>query len=437
MQVHALRLELEGEQAAVTALQARVSQLASSEQAAVDDAAAVRSTLQAACASVAQQAATLGGGQQQQQHQEQQQQQPLAAGAALPQPAAGQSPANSQGGSLDQDVGTAVGTLVQRIRSLEQQLAMQAAELQRAAAPAVQAVGTQCSPPDRADAAVQSAPADDSGHIAAAATQTHADAAGGAEASAAHGSEAPQPGVSNAGDGYGRADPQQQRVAELTAQLADARLAEVAAKADHAASEARLQDAECKVGSVQWIAGCLRVDPRLVDRIEHLPINSRPCARLTRPLQLAEQQAALAAAEAKLAAAEHGPSCSCLTAEQQRAECSRLQAEVERLSGCVATARRDGEARLAEAAARAQAQKQVRDVARNTPSCRGRKQQTKLDGMNAVLPKELILNRHYCICPSTAGAAVPAGSAGGRQVRAERAALQRLRCSAPPAAGPA
>ena len=367
MQVHALRLELEGEQAAVTALQARVSQLALSEQAAVDDAAAVRSTLQAACASVAQQAATLGGGQQQQQHQEQQQQ-PLAAGAALPQPAAGQAPANSQGGSLDQDVGTAVGTLVQRIRSLEQQLAMQAAELQRAAAPAVQAVGTQCSPPDHADAAVQSAPADDSGHIAAAATQTDADAAGGAEALPAHGSEAPQPGASHAGDGYGRADPQQQRVAELTAQLADARLAEVAAKADHAASEARLQDAECKVGSVQWIAGRLRVDPRLVDRIEHLPINSRPCARFTRPLQLAVQQAALAAAEAKLAAAEHGPSCSCLAAEQQRAECSRLQAEVEQLSGCVATARRDGEARLAEAAAQAQAQKQVRGVASNTPS---------------------------------------------------------------------
>lgn len=72
-------------------------------------------------------------------------------------------------------------------------------------------------------------------------------------------------------------------------------------------------------------------------------------------LQLAEQQAALAAAEAKLADGEHGPSCSCPAAEQQRAECSRLQAEVERLSGCVAAARRDSEAQLAEA----QAQQQV------------------------------------------------------------------------------
>jgi hypothetical protein len=46
--------------------------------------------------------------------------------------------------------------------------------------------------------------------------------------------------------------------------------------------------------------------------------------------------------------------------EQLRAECSQLQAEVEMLGACLAAAQREGAAQLAEAAARAQAQQQVR-----------------------------------------------------------------------------
>jgi hypothetical protein len=45
--------------------------------------------------------------------------------------------------------------------------------------------------------------------------------------------------------------------------------------------------------------------------------------------------------------------------EQLRAECSQLQAEVQRLGACLAAAQREGAAQLAEAAARAQAQQQV------------------------------------------------------------------------------
>lgn len=368
LQVHGLHLELESEQAAAAALQTQVSQLLASEQAAVDDAAAVRSMLQAAYASAVQQAAALDDGRQQQAPVQQQQQRPGSPAADSQQPAAGlpHASASDQGGSLGQEVGAAVGALVQRIHSLEQQLAsqqqsLQEAELRQAAAPALQAAGVQCSPPDHADAAVQSAPTGDAaGSTAAAATQTDVEAAGAAAPAAEQGDDAAPSATSTSADGYGRADAQQQRVAELTTQLAEARLAEVAAKADHAASEARLQEAERKVG---WLAGGKEVLRLLLNLMLMLP---SPCVasypqplRLPTLLQLAEQQAALASADAKLAAAKHGPACSCQAAEEQRAECSRLQAEVERLSGCVAAVRRDGAAQLAEAAARAQAQQQA------------------------------------------------------------------------------
>lgn len=70
-------------------------------------------------------------------------------------------------------------------------------------------------------------------------------------------------------------------------------------------------------------------------------------------LQLEAEQARPASGAAEPPAV-HAP-----VVEQLRAECSQLQAEVQRLGACLAAAQREGAAELAEAAARAQAQQQV------------------------------------------------------------------------------
>lgn len=260
--MHALRLDLEGEQALVKQLQVKLDELAASEQAVIEDAAAVRCALQAACTAAAQEASASGSSlSEMPPTQQQQQQQRPEQGTAAWQQQAGIAPAaaggrgSQQGCTLGQEVGTAVGALVQRIHTLEQQLAsqqqaMQEAERLRAVAPAVQAAGVQCSPPAQSDAAVQAAPAD-LGCTAAAAAQTDTDAA-------VQGSGAAPPAPSPTPDAgsYGRADPQQERVTELTAQLAVARLAEVSAKADHAAIEARLLEAERKVRWLVCVHAC-------------------------------------------------------------------------------------------------------------------------------------------------------------------------------------
>lgn len=71
-------------------------------------------------------------------------------------------------------------------------------------------------------------------------------------------------------------------------------------------------------------------------------------------MQLEEHQK-----QAQAAAAEHGPSCTCPAAEQQRAEVEKLQAKVEELDGYVTTTRQAADTQLARAAADAQAQQQV------------------------------------------------------------------------------
>jgi hypothetical protein len=232
-QVHSLRLQLEDGQALLDQLKLKLNQLVAVEQAAAEEAAAVRSALQAAVAG-----GVAGGS---------------AAGSSSPVSSSSQ---QRPGGSLSlgEEVGAAVGTLVQRIKALEQQLAAQQQQLQEAATaaaqqhqqqqvaapPAAQAVGVQCEPPAppaaqavgvQCEAAVQAS-------AGVQAAEPHSLRASAAQTDAGQ----PEEDV-----GYGRADPQQQQVAQLTAQLAAARLAEVGAKAELAATEARLLEAEHKV----------------------------------------------------------------------------------------------------------------------------------------------------------------------------------------------
>lgn len=76
-------------------------------------------------------------------------------------------------------------------------------------------------------------------------------------------------------------------------------------------------------------------------------------------VQLAEQQAALAAAERKLAdASTHGPDCACPLAQQLRSECGRLHQEVEQLRSAAAAAQQQSEVRVTQTAMRGQAQLQ-------------------------------------------------------------------------------
>ncbi|PRW61371.1 leucine-rich repeat containing [Chlorella sorokiniana] len=287
-QVYALRLDLEEQQALAGQLEAKLSQLAAAEQAALADAAEVRSALQAAQLASSGAAHTAG-----------QQPDNMVAGAAV----AG--PTSSSSGSLGKQVGIAVSALVERTRALEQQLGQQQAALERAQQrPAGVAVAVQCDSQARADAAMQAEP----GSAVPASTQT--------ESAGQQGTAAAGPSVH-----YGQADPEQQQVAELTQQLPDSRLATVAAKAEQAAAQSKLQEAEC---------------------------------------QLAEQQAALAAAERKLAeTGAHNADCACPLAQQLRSECGRLQAEVEQLRSAAAAAQQQSEARLADAVQQGQAQLQA------------------------------------------------------------------------------
>lgn len=203
-------------------LEAKLSQLAAAEQAAAADAAEVRTALQEAqLVSIA--AAQAAG------------QEPLGQAGAHPrkqpdgvQPAA----ANPSHSSLGKQVGTAVAALRARVHSLEQQVAKQQAALEQAQQrPAMVAAAVQCGCESHSDAAVQAEP----GSGVPASTQTVAAVLGTA---------------ADAGPtaGYGQAQPEQQQMAELTQHLADARLTAVAAKAEQAAAQSRLRDAERQVG---------------------------------------------------------------------------------------------------------------------------------------------------------------------------------------------
>jgi len=190
--VYGLRLELEEGRAVTGQLEAKLSQLAAAEQAAAADAAAVRSALQAISLN------------------------------SMPPAVAGVAAGDAT--SLGKQVGTAISALVERVQSLEQQVAQQQAALEQAQQrPQVVASAVQCDSQPQSDAAMQAEP----GSAVPASTQTEA---AGPEA------------------GYGQAHPEQQQVAELTQQLADARLAAVAAKADQAAAQSKLQAAERQVG---------------------------------------------------------------------------------------------------------------------------------------------------------------------------------------------
>jgi hypothetical protein len=233
-QVHSLRLQLEDGQALLDRLKLKLGQLAAAEQAAAAEAAAVRSALQAAGAT--------GGG--------------SAAGSGSP-----------YSSSLGEEVGAAVGTLVQRIQALEQQVTSQQQQLQdaataaaqleqqqqqAAASPPMEAVGVQCEPPAppaaqtvgvQCEAAVQAS-------AGVQAVEPHDMRASAAQTDAGQ----PEEDVC-----YGRADPKQQQVVQLTAQLAAARLAEVGAKAELAGTEARLLEAERQVrGWVVPTQRCVR-----------------------------------------------------------------------------------------------------------------------------------------------------------------------------------
>lgn len=234
LQVHSLRLALEDSQALLGQLKNKLDELTTAEQAAQQEAAAVTRTLAAVLQQVpglplaepqgtcVQQAGSVPGATNCLPH------------TASQQPGSSQHAAGSQqvhsSGSLDRQVGSALTTLLQRISALEQQLASQ----QECAAADKHTVGVQCDPPATASTAVQAAPSATANSVASC-TQTDTD---GAQAS---GSPV-ETGTAEAE--YGRPDAQQQQVAELTAQLAAARLAEVAVKAD---AETRLLEAERKV----------------------------------------------------------------------------------------------------------------------------------------------------------------------------------------------
>ena len=231
-QVHSLRLQLEDGQALLDQLKLKIGQLAAAEQAAAEEAAAVRSTLQGAVSGVA------------------------AGGSAADSGGLDSSSQQRPGGSLGDEVGTAVGTLVRRIQALEQQLAGQQQQLQEAATaaaqqqqqhhqaaaapPAMEAVGVQCEP--AAPPALQAVGVQCEAAPQASAGVQAAEPRGMRASAAQTDAGQPEEDVS-----YGRADPQQQQVAQLTAQLAAARLAEVGAKAELAGTEVRLLEAEREV----------------------------------------------------------------------------------------------------------------------------------------------------------------------------------------------
>ncbi|KAL4423912.1 hypothetical protein ABPG75_001213 [Micractinium tetrahymenae] len=304
-QVHALRLELEDGQMLLQQLKAKLEQLTASEEAAQSDAVAVRSTL----ASVVHHVTGLALPAEQRAGSAAQQQPPqqgstLATG--LPWSASvGQHVQACSG--LGQEVGATLQALLGRISDLQQRMASQQEALEAAEVAAgqqpleleQQAVGVQCELPAVASTAVQAVPSED-GMAAACGTQTDAETAGDAH------------------DGvYGRPNAQQQQLAELTAQLAAARLEAVAAKTEHSALEAQLLDAEHQLA-------------------QH---------------QKREQEL--------VAAARHTSDCQCPAAEQQRARVEELQAKVEELGSCLAAARGATEAQLANTAAEAQAQQQA------------------------------------------------------------------------------
>lgn len=202
-------------------LEAKLSQLAAAEQAAAADAAEVRTALQEAQLAGIAAAHAAGQGN-------------LVQADAHPWQQLGDVPpaaATSSRSSLGKQVGTAVAALLERVHSLEQQVAKQQAALEQAQQrPAMVAAAVQCDCESHSDAAVQAA----LGSGVPASTQTAAAVQGTAD---------------DAGPtaGYGQASEQQQ-MAELTQHLADARLTAAAAKAEQATAQSRLRDAERQVG---------------------------------------------------------------------------------------------------------------------------------------------------------------------------------------------
>lgn len=242
--MYALRLELEGEQALVGQLEAQLNQLAAAEQAAAADAAAVRSALQAALLMGGRQGGDAQAGA------------PLEGMQSAAASAEAAAPSSNSSSSLGKQVGTAVAALLERVRLLERQVAQQQAALEQAQQrPAMAAAAVQCDSQARSDAAMQAEP----GSAVPASTQTEA---AGLESTAGGGTTA----------GYGQAHPEQQQIAQLTQQLADARLAAVAAKAEQAAAQSKLQDAERQVDSaprkIWWLCcaqGCNTTDVTVPD----------------------------------------------------------------------------------------------------------------------------------------------------------------------------
>ena len=239
-QVHSLRLQLEDGQALLDRLKLKLGQLAAAEQAAAAEAAAVRSALQAAVA-----AGATGGG--------------SAAGSGSP-----------YSSSLGEEVGAAVGTLVKRIQALEQQVTSQQQQLQEAATAAAQLQQQQqqqqqaaASPPMEAVGVQCELPAPPAAQTVGVQCEAAVQASAGVQAVEPHNMRA-SAAQTDAGQPeedvcYGRADPKQQQVVQLTAQLAAARLAEVGAKAELAGTEARLLEAERQVrGWVVPTQRCVR-----------------------------------------------------------------------------------------------------------------------------------------------------------------------------------
>lgn len=227
MQVHALRLEVEDAQTLLGQLKAKLEQLAAAEQAAQQDAGRVRKMLVATSKAVHLESA----------------QDPSSKVPQLPRSGDGAADVFDSLGSLEEDVGAVVSILLQRIATLEQQQTGIQPEAAAPAAPAAlaapavpeqRAVSVQCASQPLTTTASQATPV-----AASSGTQTDADAVPCPKAAAA--------AAEAEGREYGWPDMQQQEVAELTAQLAAARLAEVAARAEQAATNAKLQEAQSKV----------------------------------------------------------------------------------------------------------------------------------------------------------------------------------------------
>jgi hypothetical protein len=263
-QVAAQRQELEDKQAAAARLQVQLERLAAAELEAREEAAAVQQAVLAAVAELGQEA----------------------------QPAAGPAGDSPAGADARHDAAAHVSALVQRIRNLERQLADQQERQQEAAQGAAenaeaqrcggtQAAGVQCEAAAVCHSGVQAAAVEAAvchtgSQTAAAETAVcHSGVQAGASEAAVPPAEATEdsstqterePGdeacsapAATAAPAYGRPDQLQQQVAQLTAELAAARLAQVGGKAEAAALRSQLHSAQQEVGDC-WFPQQCKVD---------------------------------------------------------------------------------------------------------------------------------------------------------------------------------